>query len=179
MVECSGIMISYKVLNIYWPCCSNHLSLKDKWSHNEQSSPMGYQVTNGGITRELDKEPSLHCSSIYINTKWSVLQQCVSLMSIHHASTSCPLLILHMSTLRPSCFPHVPWCHTFNLRYTCAHHVYTMRNPCPLMSSPNPNSIFRLFPILLDPKSFQTALDSITWLPGHVPISYISSPIVD
>jgi len=26
----------------------------------------------------------------------------------------------------------------------------------------------RLFPILLDPKSFQTALDFITWLPGHV-----------
>ena len=26
-----------------------------------------------GITRELDKEPSLHCSSIYINTRWSVL----------------------------------------------------------------------------------------------------------
>ena len=27
------------------------------------------------ITRELDKEPLLHCSSIYINTSWSVLQQ--------------------------------------------------------------------------------------------------------
>ena len=66
---------------------------------------------------------------------------------------------------------HVPWRHTLNLRCTCAHHVYTMRNPCPLTSSPNPNSISRLFLILLDPKSFQTALDSITWLPGHVPIS--------
>ena len=31
----------------------------------------GYLVM--GITRELDKEPSLHCSSIYINTMWSVL----------------------------------------------------------------------------------------------------------
>ena len=122
-------------------CCNNHSSLKDKWSHNKQSSPVGYQVMNGGITRELDKEPSLHCSSIYINTKWSVLQQCVSLMSIHHASTSCPLLILHASFLRPPCFLYVPWRHTFNLRYTCAHHVYTMRNPCPLTSSPNPNSI--------------------------------------
>ena len=37
--------------------------------------------------------------------------------------------------------------------------MYTMRNPCPMTSSPNPNSISRLFPILLDPKSFQTALD--------------------
>ena len=106
-----------------------------------------------GITRELDKEPSLHCFSIYINTKWSMLQQCVSLMSIHH-----------VSSLRPPCFLHVPWRHTFNLRCTCVHHVYTIRNPCPLTSSPNPTPS-RLFPILLDPKSFQTALDSITWLP--------------
>ena len=37
--------------------------------------------------------------------------------------------------------------------------------------TPNPNSFSRLLSILLDPKSFQTALDSITWLPGHVPIS--------
>jgi len=28
-----------------------------------------------GITRELNKEPSLYCSSIYINTSWSMLQQ--------------------------------------------------------------------------------------------------------
>ena len=151
-------------------CYSNHLSLKDKWSHNEQSSPMGYQVTNGGITRELNKEPSLHCSSIYINYMWSVLQQYVYLMSITHP---------HVFSIRPPYFLHMPWHHTFNLRYTCAHHVYTMRNPCPLTSSPNPNSISKLFLILLDPKSFQTALDSIIWLPDHMPISYISFPIVD
>ena len=126
---------------------------------------------NGGITRELDKEPSLHCSSIYINYMWSVLQQYVYLMSIYYVSISCSLTHPHMFSIRPSCFLHVPWCHTFNLRCTCAHHVYTMRNPCPLTSSPNPNSISRLFLILLDPKSFQTALDSITWLPGHV-LSY-------
>ena len=58
----------------------------------------GYQVKSGGITRELNKEPSLHCSSIYINYMWSMLQQYVYLMSIYHASTSCPLLI-HI------CFP--------------------------------------------------------------------------
>ena len=34
---------------------------------------IGYLVV--GITRELDKEPLLHCSSIYINYMWSVLQQ--------------------------------------------------------------------------------------------------------
>ena len=132
-----------------------------------------------GITRELNKEPSLYCSSIYINTMWSMLQQCVYLMSIHHAATSCPITHPHVFFLRPPCFLHMSWRHTFNLRCTCAHHVYTMRNPCPLMSSPNPNSISRLFLILLDPKSFQTALDYFTWLPGHVPISYISSSVVD
>ena len=100
---------------------------------------MGYQVTNGRITRELDKEPSLHCSSIYTITSWSMLQQYVYLMSIHHAST-----------LRLPCFLHMPWHHTFNLCCTCAHHVCTMRNPYPLTSSPNPNSISRLLPILLD-----------------------------
>ena len=120
------------------------------------------------ITRELDKELSLHCSSIYIIYKWSVLQQYVYLMSIHHASTSCPITHPHVFSIRPPCFLHVPWCHTFNLCYTCAHHVYAIRNPYPLTSSPNPNSISRLFLILLDPKSFQTALDSVTWLPGHV-----------
>ena len=78
-----------------------------------------------------------------------------------HASTSCLVTHPHVFSIRLLCFLHVPWCHIFNLRYTCAHHVYTMRNPCPLTSS-------RLFPILLDPKSFQTALDSITWLLGHV-----------
>ena len=105
-------------------CCSNHSSLKDKWSYNKQSSPMSYQVKNREITRELDKEPLLHCSSIYINTMWSVLQQCIYLMSIHHASIS-----------RLPCFLHVSWCHTFNLHYICAHYVYTIRNSCPLTSS--------------------------------------------
>ena len=39
----------------------------------------GYLVV--GITRELDKEPSLHCYPIYISYKWSMLQQCLYLMS--------------------------------------------------------------------------------------------------
>ena len=111
---------------------------------------------NRGITRELDKEPLLHCSSIYTTTLWSMLQQCVYLMSIYH-----------MSTLRLPCFSHVPWRHTFNLCCTCAHY----EEPMSLDVIPNLNSISRLFLILLDPKSFQTALDSITWLPGHM-LSY-------
>ena len=118
------------VSNNIW-CCSNHSSLKDKWSHNQQSSPVGYQVTNGGITRELDKEPLLHCSSIYIIYMWSMLQQYYSCPNVH-ASSSCPITHPHIFSIRPPCFLHVPWCHTFNLYCTYAHHVYTMRNPCPL-----------------------------------------------
>jgi len=86
-----------------------------------------------------------------------------------------PITHPHVFSLRPLCFPHVPWHHTFNLRCTCAHH----EEPMSLDIIPNPNSLSRLLLILLDPKSFQTALDSVTWLPGHVPISYISFPIVD
>ena len=40
---------------------------------------IGYLVV--GITRELDKEPSLHCYPIYIIYMWSMLQQYVYLMS--------------------------------------------------------------------------------------------------
>ena len=58
----------------------------------------GYLVV--GITRELDKEPSLHCSSIYINTTWSMLQQyLLALMS---------MLLPHILLLRPPCYIHVP-----------------------------------------------------------------------
>jgi len=89
-----------------------------------------------------------------------------------HALSSCSITHPHVFSIRLPCFLHMPWCHTFNLCCTCAHHVYSMRNSCLLTSPSNPNSISRLFPILLDPKSFQTALDYSTWLPGHVLISY-------
>jgi len=39
-----------------------------------------------GITRELDKEPSLHCYPIYISYKWSMLQQCVYLVVMIQSS---------------------------------------------------------------------------------------------
>ena len=60
-----------------------------------------------GITRELDKKPLLYCSSIYINTLWSVLQQYLpALMSMPLPHVL--LLICHMFSLRPLCFLHVP-----------------------------------------------------------------------
>jgi len=128
---------------------------------------MSYQVKSRGITRELDKEPSLHCSSIYTTTLWSMLQQYVYLMFIHHASTSCFITHLHVFSLRLSCFLHVPWRHIFNLHYTCAHH----EEPMSLDVIPNPNSD------LDSTRSFQTILDSITWLPCHMLISYLSSVV--
>jgi len=98
---------------------------------------------------------------------------CATTMCLPHVL----LLIHHVFSLRPSCFLHVLWHHTLNLHCTCVYHVHTMRNSCPLTSllTLTPS---RLFPILLDPKFFQTALAIITWLPGHMSISYLSS-IVD
>ena len=122
---------------------------------------VGYLVV--GITRELDKEPSLYCSSIYINTRWSMLQQYVYLMS-YYSST---MLLSYVSLLRPPCYIHVSWRHTLNLCCTCVHYIYTMRNSCPLTSSLTLTPS-RLFPILLDPKFFQTVLASVIWLPDHV-----------
>jgi len=58
----------------------------------------GYLVV--GITRELNKEPSLHCSSIYINYIWSMLQQYLPVLM------SMPLP--HVLLLRPPCHIHVP-----------------------------------------------------------------------
>ena len=49
---------------------------------------VGYLVV--GITRELDKEPLLHCSSIYINTMWFMLQQCIYLMSYYSSTMLLP-----------------------------------------------------------------------------------------
>ena len=121
----------------------------------------GYLVV--WIARELNKEPLLHCSSIYINTRWSMLQQCVYLMS-YYSST---MLLPHVFLLRSPCHIHVPWCHTLNLHCIYVHHVYTMRNSCPLMLSLTLTPS-RFFPILLDPKSFQTVLATVTWLPGHM-----------
>ena len=52
-----------------------------------------------GITRELNKEPLLHCSSIYINTMWSMLQQCLpALKAMHHSHV---LLLIHHKTTMP------------------------------------------------------------------------------
>ena len=102
---------------------------------------VGYLVV--GITRELDKELLLHCSSIYTNTMWSMLQQCVYLMFYysstmllpqgHHAMSMCPDIIL------------------FNMHAPCVHHEELMS----LDIISNPNS----FQTLLDPSRPLVLLD--------------------
>ena len=111
------------------PCCILNIVVTTHWNSTRSlltsaKLSVGYLVV--GITRELDKEPSLHCSSIYINTMWSMLQQCIYLMSYysstmllpqgHHAMFMCSDVILfnlchHVYTI---CIPwgtHVPWCY--------------------------------------------------------------------
>ena len=95
--------------------------------------------------------------TIYIKYPWSMLWLLYTYPNVH-ALSSCPLLIYHAFTSRLACCIHMPWHHTLNptlnLHHPCMHHVYTMRNHVPWC-----HSISRLFPILLDPRSFQTALD--------------------
>jgi len=154
-------------MSLYWyACIFINVVATTYWNgtHSLLTSAklsVGYLVV--GITRELDKEPSLYCSSIYINTRWSVLQQCVYLMS-YYPST---MLLSHVSLLRPPCHIYISWHHTLNLRCTCVYYMYTMRNSCPLTSSLTLTPS-RLFPILLDPKFFQTVLASVIWLPDHM-----------
>ena len=83
---------------------------------------VGYLVV--GITRELDKEPSLHYSSIYINTMWFILQQYLpALMSIHHPHVllltvyiySDVILLISVIYMCTICTPWgtvVPWHHS-------------------------------------------------------------------
>jgi len=69
-----------------------------------------------------------------------------------HALSSCLITHLHVFFLRLPCFLHMLWRHTLNLHYTCAHHVYTMRNHSPLTSSLTLTPS-KLFLILLDHSS--------------------------
>ena len=77
---------------------------------------MGYQVKSGGLQENSTRSPRciaplyilLHRGSCYNN----MFTSCLSTMLLPHV-----LLLI------------------FNLHCTCAHHVYTMRNPCPLTSS--------------------------------------------
>jgi len=51
-------------------------------------------------------------------------------MCLPHVHPPCFYLMFithpHVFSIRPPCFLHMPWCHTFNLCCTCTHHVYTI-----------------------------------------------------
>ena len=93
---------------------------------------IGYLVV--GITRELDKKPLLY----YLLYIYMAPSPCFNNIYLALKSMLLPhvlLLIYHVFSLRPLCFLHVSWRHTLNLHCTCVYHVYTMKNPCLLMSS--------------------------------------------
>ena len=75
------------------PCYSNHLSLKDKWSHNEQSSLMGYQVKSGGLQENSTRSPRcidplyiLQAPSPCYNNIYLALKS-MPLPHVHYSST--------------------------------------------------------------------------------------------
>jgi len=101
------ILNSMLCLYLLYILYKNNVIATTRWNstHSMLTSAklsVGYLVV--GITRELNKEPSLYCSSIYINYMWSMLQQCVYLMSYYsstmllpqdyHAISMCPDVIL-------------------------------------------------------------------------------------
>ena len=110
----------------------------NKWENYKRT----WQGALAALLLYLYKLHVVHATTISIRP----LSPCLYLMSITHP---------HMFSIRPPCFLHVPWRHIFNLRCTCAHY----EEPLSLDIIPNPNFISRLFPILLDPKFFQTTLD--------------------
>jgi len=100
---------------------------------------MGYQVKSGDYKRTW--QGALAVLLLYL---YKYIVVCATTMRLPHVClphVHLPCFYLmsithpHVFSIRPPCRIHVPWRHTFNLRYTCAYHVYTMRNPCPLTSS--------------------------------------------
>jgi len=90
------LKLAFRLKSVY--CCSNHSSLKDKWFYNEQSSPVGYQVTNGGLQENSTRSPRC-IAPLYILITYSpcynnVFTSCPSTMLLPHV-----LLLIHM------CFP--------------------------------------------------------------------------
>ena len=112
-------------------CCSNHLPEQHLWYANF-SKALSRLSSSGDYKRT--RQGSLTVLILYIYYKLLVYATTIITCPYVHASSSYPITHLHVFFLRPPCFLHVPWCHTLNLHYICAHHVYTMRNSCPLMS---------------------------------------------
>jgi len=121
MSLCSGTFYFFLSCPV---CCSNHSPEWYLW-YADFSKALSRLSSSGDYKRT--RQGALAVLLLYLY-KYNVV----------HATTMCLphvlLLIHHVFSLRPSCFLHMPWCHTLNLCCTCAHHVYTMRNPCLLTS---------------------------------------------
>ena len=131
-------------------CCSNHSLERHLW-YADFSKALSWLSSSGDYKRT--RQGALAVLILYIYYRLLVHATTIITCPYVHASFSCPITYPHVFSLRPLCFLHVPWRHTLNLHCTYMHHVYTMRNSCLLMSSLTLTPS-RLFPILLDPKSF-------------------------
>ena len=118
------------IYTTWWPWVRNEIVVATtRWNSTCDmltSAKLSLSYLVVGITRELDKEPSLHCFSIYINTRWSMLQQYVYLMSYYLSTMLYPCALM-----------------SYSLIYV------TMKNHCSLTSSLT-LTLSRLFLILLD-----------------------------
>ena len=115
----------YQLFTLYYTCCSNHLPEQHLW-YADFSKVLSRLSSSGDYKRT--RQGALAALLLYLYKLHVVYATTISIQPL---SPCCYL----MSITHPPCFLDVPWHHTFNLRCTCAHHVYTMRNPCPLMSS--------------------------------------------
>ena len=148
-------------LDLYIVATTYH---NDKWSHKWVNLKSGYNV--GSSQENLIGNHNSILPTTYIKFSWSMLQLLYTYPNVY-ALSSCPLFIHHISTSRLSCHVHMPWHHTSLISVI---HVYTM---CILWETHVSwcHSISRLFPILLDSRSFQTTLGlwhHVMWLPSHM-----------
>jgi len=120
------------ILSELWTvCCSNHSPERHLWYANF-SKALSRLSSSGDYKRTW--QGALAVLILYIYYRLLVCATTIITCPYVHASSSYPITHPYMFSLRLPCFLHVSWRHTLNLHYTCAHHVYTMRNRCLLMS---------------------------------------------
>jgi len=94
---------------------------------------IGYLVVE--ITRELNKELLLHCSSIYINTMWSMLQQYLPALKASCPITHPPCFYLKVTMLYPYALTSYSLI-SITMHAPCVHH----EEPLSFNVISNPNS---------------------------------------
>ena len=112
-------------------CCSNYSLERHLW-YADFSKALSRLSSSGDYKRTW--QGALVILILYIYYRLLVHATTIITCPYVHASSSCLITHLHMFSLRPLYFLHVPWRHTLNFCYICAHHMYTMRNSYPLTS---------------------------------------------